>query len=138
MNYSCHTNTGVSLLWRGMQYPNNSIVNIEEVGEGSHALACQTDKRPCCGTPYRIGEWYYPNGSRVPIEGEGALFYRNRSDEGLVLLHRRNRETASSTGLFCCVLPDASYVFYTLCIGLLPIGNIGGTSSFALVKLFHE
>ena len=136
MNYSCHTNTGVRLLWRGMQYPNNSIVNIEEIGEGERALACQTDRISCCRN-YRIGEWFYPNGSRVPVEGEGALFYRNRSNEGLVLLHQRNRETASSssTGLFCCELPDASDKIHTLCIGLLPIGNIEGTSSYALVKL---
>ena len=123
-----------------MQYPNNSIVNIEDVGEGVDAMACQTDKRPCCGTrPNRFGEWYYPNGSRVPIEGEGALFYRNRNDEGLVLLNRRpwTHETAS-IGLFCCELPDASDINQTLCIGLLPTGNIGGTSSFALVKLFYE
>ena len=127
MNYSFHTNTGVSLLWRGVQYPNNSIVNIEDVGEGVDAVACQTDRIHCC-RDYRIGEWYYPNRSNVPIEGRGALFYRNRSDEGLVLLHRRNHNiiTASSTGLFCCVLPDASGVIQTLCIGLLLIGNIRG------------
>ena len=131
MNYSFHTNTGVSLLWRNMQYPNNSIVNIEGVGEGVDAMACQTDRRPCCGTrPNRFGEWYYPNGSRVPIEAEGALFYRTRRDGGLVLLHQRNHNiiTASSTsGLFCCELPDANDINQTLCIGLLPIGNIGGT-----------
>ncbi len=123
----------MSLLWRSIQYPNNSILNIEDIGEGDHALACQTVRRPCCGTtPYRFGEWYYPNGTRVPIEGENATFYRNRSDEGLVLLSRRNQETTSSTGLFCCVLPDGSDVNHKLCIGLLPIGNIRGTSSFAL------
>ena len=124
MNYSFHTNTGVKLLWRGTRFPNNSIVNIEEIGEGVDALACQTDIKSCC-RDYRIGEWYYPNGSRVPVEGEGALFYRNRSDEGLVLLHRRirNRETAFSTGLFCCTLPDASFVIYILCIELLPRGK---------------
>ena len=86
-----------------------------------------------------FGEWYYPDGSRVPIVGERALFYRTRRDDGLVLLHRRNHNiiTASSTGLFCCELPDATDVTRTLCIGLLPTGNIGGTS-FTLMKLFHE
>ncbi len=126
----------MSLLWRGIQYPNNSILNVEDIGEGDHALACQTDRRPCCRN-IRIGEWYYPNHTRVPVEYAGATFYRNRSDEGLVLLHRQNHETASSTGLFCCVLPDASDISHTMCIGLLPIGN-RGTSSFALVKLCLE
>ena len=100
------------LLWQGVQYPNNSIVNIEEVGEGVDAVACQTDRRPCCGTPpYRFGEWYYPNGSRVPVEGEGALFYRNRNDNGLVLLHQRYH-SLYPIGLYCCVLPDCVLDWY--------------------------
>ena len=98
---------GVRLLWRGVEYPNNSIVRIKEIGEGVDAVACQTDMRPCCGTPYRIGEWYYPNGSRVPIEGAREPFYRNRNDEGLVMLHRRYY-SLYPTGLYCCVLPDAT------------------------------
>ncbi len=117
-------------MWQGIQYPNNSNLNVEDIGEGDHALACQTDRRPCCGTtPNRFGEWYYPNGSRVPTEGLGAAFYRNRSDEGLVLLHRQNYPgIASFTGLFCCVLPDATDVNQTLCVGLqLPIGHNNGT-----------
>ncbi len=125
-----HTGPGVNLLWRGMQYPNNSNWNVEDVGEGDRALACQTDRRPCCGMlPYRFGEWYYPNGNIVPTEGEKAAFYRSRSDEGLVLLHRRNYPgTASFTGLFCCVLPDATDINQTLCVELLPIGtDINGT-----------
>ncbi len=129
-----HTNAGVNLLWRGVQYPNNSILNVEDIGEGDHALACQTDRRPCCGTrPNRFGEWYYPDGGRVPTEGYGDSFYRNRNDEGLVLLHQRYYYV-SYTGKFCCVLPDASDANQTLCIGLLPIGSISGTNSFASVK----
>ena len=125
---SCHTNTGVDLLWQGIQYPNNSILNIEDIGEDDHALACQTDRRPCCfSSKYRTGEWYYPNGTTVPIQGENASFYRNRNDEGQVLLNRQNHETDYSAGLFCCVLPDASNRIHTLYIALLSIGSTGGT-----------
>ena len=121
-NYPHHTNSGVNLLWRGIQYPNNSILNIEQIGEGEYALVCQTDRIPCCGfPPYRFGEWYYPNGSIVPIEGAGATFYRNRNDDGQVLLNQRNNVTDYSFGPFCCVLPNASDINHTLCIGLLPI-----------------
>ena len=128
-----HTNTGVNLLWQGVQYPNNSILNIEAIGEGEHALICQTDKRSCCGTPpYRSGEWYYPNGNAVPIQDAGATFYRDRSDEGTVQLNQRNHIADYSIGSFCCVLPDASDRSHTLCIGLLPIE---GTNS---LKLHHE
>ena len=128
----------MNLLWQGVQFPNNSILNIEDIGEGEHALVCQTDKRPCCRPIYdvyyhrhRIGEWYYPNGSRVPIQGGGATFYRNRNDDGMVRLNRRNHEIDYSTGIYCCVVPDASDVNRTLCIGLL---SIGGTSSCSLSR----
>ena len=95
-------------------------MNIEFIGEGEHALACQTDKRPCCGTPpYRFGEWYYPNSSKIPISEVGAPFYRDRHDEGLVRLHRRYDNVVDPTGLFCCVLPDANDTIHTLCVGLL-------------------
>ena len=129
-----YTNTGVILLWQDVQYPNNSILNIEAIGEGEHALVCQTDRRPCCRF-YRVGEWYYPNGSAVPIQNAGAPFYRNR-DEGIVRLNRRNHSATYSIGSFCCVLPDASERSHTLCIGLLPIGSTGGTLNS--LKLHHE
>ena len=120
------------LLWQGIQYPNNSILNIEAVGEGEHSLICQTDKRPCCGTPpYRFGEWYYPNGSIVSIEGIGETFYRNRNDNGEVRLNRRTGDYyttyPTAIDLFCCVLPNASDMDHTLCVGLLPRDSVGGT-----------
>ena len=132
-----YTNTGVIILWQGVQYPNNSILNIEAIGEGEHALVCQTDRRPCCRTPpFRFGQWYYPNGSIVPRIGEGTTFYRDRNDTGIVRLNRRNHSADYSTGLFCCVLPDASERSHTLCIGLIPIGGTGGTLNS--LKLHHE
>ena len=120
--YHTHINTGINLLWKGVQYPNNSLLNIEVIGESEQALICQTEKRPCCRTPpYRFGEWYYPNDSIVPIMGVGAPFYRDRSDEGLIRLHRRSSHNATDpTGLFCCELPDANNTNHTLCAELLP------------------
>ena len=121
MHTDTSANTGVILLWQGIQYPNNSILNIEGVGKDEHSLICQTDKRPCCGTPpHRFGEWYYPDGRRVPIEAQGESFYRNRGDGGLVRLNRRNN---FPIGFFCCEVPDANDVNHTLCMGLLPIGG---------------
>ena len=126
------TDTGMNLLWFRTQYPNKSILNTEDIGEGEYALAYQTNRQPYCVGSYCIGEWYYPNDATVPIMGEEASFYRNRNDEGQVLLNRQNHETDHSMGLFCCVLPDASSITHTLCIGLLTIGSIGGMQTHAL------
>ena len=125
--FTC-ADTGVILLWQGVQYPNNSILNIKAIGEGNHSLICRTNRRLCCRTPpYRFGEWYYPNGSIVSIEGIGETFYRNRNDNGEVRLNRRAGDNyttyPTAIGLFCCVLPDASDINHTLCIGLLPGGT---------------
>ena len=117
------------LLWQGIQYPNNSILNIEAVGEGEHSLICQTDKRPCCGTrPYRFGEWYYPDGRRVPTLGEGESFYRDRYDEGIVRLNRRAGDNYTTyPGLFYCELPDANGMNQILYVELLSRDSVGGT-----------
>ena len=72
----------------------------------------------------RAGEWYFPDGTTVPIEGEGengaTTFYRNRGDDGSVNLNRLNSDVMSPTGLFCCEVPDANDINKTVCI------NIGG------------
>ena len=121
------------LLWQGIQYPNNSVLNIEAVGEGERSLICRTDKRPCCRSLYynRVGEWYYPDGHKVPIERIGETFYRNRNDEGEVRLNQRAGDHyttyPNAIGVFCCVLPDANDMNHTLCIGLLPRDGVGGT-----------
>ena len=110
---------------KGVQYPNNSIVKITDVGEGDQfALICQTDHTQCCRIPpYRLGDWYYPNGNVVPLNSVEENFYRNRSENGSVLLHRRG-DSVYPTGLFCCEVPDNSSVTHTLCIGLLSLGRL--------------
>ena len=105
----------VRLTLRGVHYSQlNSTINITDIGRydiidhEDAALVCQTNKRPCCATPpNRAGEWYYPNGTRVPIEGTGSAIYRNRGDEGQVRLNRRNNATYP-TGTYTCVVPDAN------------------------------
>ena len=102
-----------------MVYANNSLVTVTEIGEGDDSMKCITDRKPCCGTqPFRVGEWYFPNGSRVPIPGDGTSFYRLRSDDGYVYLNHRNFDIARPTGLFCCVVPDATDVSQTLCVNI--------------------
>ena len=50
----------------------------------------------------------------VPFSG--PTFYRNRgSDDGTVNLNRVNTNVMSPTGLFCCVVSDATDVMQRVC-----------------------
>ena len=104
--------TGVYFQFNGTSYTNNSRVNITDIGEGDNSLVCVTNNTSCCKN--LVGEWYFPNGSAVKIEGAGEAFYRNRGPR-MVRLHRRYN-AMMPTGPFCCVVPDTNRVDQTTCI----------------------
>ena len=109
----------VHLIFQNVSYPNNSVLSLNNIGEfttGS-AILCTTNRSPCCSTPNRVGEWYYPNGSMVPNNAAGYSFYRGRGNNQTIYLNRRNN-AQSPTGSFCCELPDNKDVNYTLCVRL--------------------
>ena len=91
-------------------YGNNSEIAITEVGEGDNALQCRTDLTTCCRNmppEMRLGEWHYPNNSRVNISASGDGIYRTRGSM-VVILNRRNGAT-QPTGLYCCEMPTAAH-----------------------------
>ena len=101
--------SGVHFVLHGSILANNSEVSLGDIGEESNALICKTNLMNCCGTrPNRFGQYYYPNGSQVPIEAHGEDFYRNRGDQ-VIRLNRREGVTVP-TGKFRCEIPDASGV----------------------------
>ena len=117
-------NPGVFLTLGGEPIPAGGNILIGEIGEGDGgALLCVTDLTQCCrvidtpsaGVP-ALGNWFYPNGTAVPVDGDGYDFYRNR-DTGIVRLNRRNN-AMSPTGLFCCVVPDATFTNTNTCINI--------------------
>ena len=74
---------GATDVWfslNGTTYQNNSIVILEDIGEGDDALFCLTNYTDCCQSPYTgdkgnaKGNWYFPNGSRVPGSGSQSGF----------------------------------------------------------------
>ena len=101
----------------GNQLANYSIVSLEEIGEGECALICYTNSPGCCESP-RAGEWYFPNGSAVSIEGHMKEFYRSR-DSMVVRLNRRHN-AVSPTGIYCCDIPGSNG---NLCIGAYNLGD---------------
>lgn len=97
---------------QGKNYTNNSVMNIADVGVGDNALLCMTDKECCCGIQgHRYGQFYYPGGSQVPIQGAGNVFYRDRGDKMI----RLNRKFGMyPTGKYRCEIPNARGVIQTL------------------------
>ena len=110
----------LQLIFQGVSYPNNSLLSLNDIGNNStgSAILCTTNKSPCCSTsPNRVGEWYYPDGSVVPNNVAGEVFYRGRGDDQTIRLSRRNN-AQSPTGSFCCELPDNSDLTHRLCVSL--------------------
>ena len=70
---------------------NHSYVDISQVGTGSAALQCHTDLSTCCaeakdGTHH--GDWYFPNGDRLPIAGStDSDIIEVHKDHEVELLH---------------------------------------------------
>ena len=101
----------------GTTYQNNSIVNLEDIGEGDDdALLCKTDFTHCCQPS--LGNWYFPNGTTVPgvnvTSGEQWDFY---SDRGHMLI-RLNRRRNGVEGIYRCEIPHSLNVNQTIYIGV--------------------
>lgn len=98
-----------------------SVISIDSIGEGDEALFCTTSttNQQCCYAG-KHGEWYYPTHDIIPNMGEGQRFYRNRSDGGEVILNqRKNRQSTSILGLYCCVIPDSICgIYQRICVNL--------------------
>ena len=98
---------------RNVTYQNNSIVFLEDIGEGDDALHCRTNRTACCRPPYTgemvhtLGNWYFPNGTRVPSGGMKWDFYRTR---GQMVVHMYRRR-GGVEGIYCCVVPGAMTLY---------------------------
>ena len=110
---------GVYLSLKGVVCANNSLVTMNEIGRKDDSIKCITDKKPCCTSPFRVGQWLFPDRNVVPIAAAPATsFYRYRSDVGGIYLNRLNSDITDPTGQFCCMVPDATDEIQTLCINI--------------------
>ena len=96
-------------------------MTLEDIGEGVDALLCVTDLTACCRPPYTdsfgqsvVGNWFFPNRTRVPSSGSQSDLHRTRGNM-VVLLHRRR---GGVDGIYRCEIPDAMYVTQTIYIGV--------------------
>ena len=108
--------TGITLTLNSVDYTNNSVVTITDIGTGSAALLCTTTYTPCCSSANQGTQWYLPNGTQ--LSNTNTLpYYRSRSQSpGAVLLNRN--PGATTTGVFHCDIPDASGDLQSLYVGI--------------------
>ena len=102
----------------GRLLPNNSIVLLREIGEGSSALLCLTDRVQCCSyAEGRLGLWRSPDGDVQQDTSAGIYTIRGFSS----LLLNRKSSTMMPTGVYTCLIPSSSDdegTSHTLCIGI--------------------
>ena len=97
-------------------------MDVDDIGHGDNALLCNTNNTNCCdGVHGLAGEWYFPNGAQVPIEGaaraiaSSSYFFRNRG-QSVVRLNRV--KNPPERGLFQCIVPNAEEEMQTLHINI--------------------
>ena len=76
-----HSQTFPYVSFSGQTLANHSYVDFSLVGSddsGSDSVQCHTDMSTCCSSaqgPHR-GDWYFPNGTRLPFAGNGGIFQK--------------------------------------------------------------
>ena len=92
---------------------NNSIVLLCDIGEGSNALFCLTDRTECCMTEQQ-GQWIFPNGNNVHSSSENF-----NQTKGFSSVHlNRRRSAMGPTGIFTCEVPDQTENLMNLSVGV--------------------
>ena len=95
-------------------------MTLEDIGENSDALDCMTNLTACCRSPFTgkngpaIGNWFFPNGTRVPARGSQWDMYRKRYQSVVRIYRRRGGEE----GIYCCDIRDSMNVTQTIYIGV--------------------
>ena len=105
---------GVGLFFNGRLLSNNSIVLLDDIGEGSSALYCLTDRELCCSAAAgrQRGLWLWPRGSAISETNSDVYTSRGFSS---IHLNRRSRERIPA-GVYRCLLPDAGNVLRTISV----------------------
>ena len=105
--YHTCTPSGAFIRFMGMDLPNHGYVNLTTVGDtrnGSDSVQCHTDLRTCCNRdagPDR-GDWYFPNGTRLPVPRTTFNIFESRVAQQVKLLHRGRSDVTS--GIYCCTI----------------------------------
>ena len=121
----------------GVAIPNHGFAVLDNIGEGRESLLCLTDQPACCRPPFTdpmgaraLGNWFFPNETRVPSSGNQWDFHRTRG-QMMVLLHRRRN---GATGIYRCDIPDQNEDHLNLYVGVYTT-NTGRYPSFMFLLM---
>ena len=104
-------------------------MTLENIGEGAYALVCVTNQTACCRPENGsvLGNWFFPNGTRVLSSGKGWDFHRTRGH----MMVRMQRRRGGAEGVYRCEIPDTFGFIQTLYIGVYS-ANTGGLLVYSL------
>ena len=103
-------------------------MTLEDIGEDGDALLCVTNLTACCRPHYTgetklvLGNWFFPNGTRVPSMGASSDFYRERGH----MVVNLNRRGGGEEGIYRCKIPDSMNVTQNIYIGVYTANNKTG------------
>ena len=100
-----HSQTFPYVSFMGNTVPNHGYVVLGLVGDdtsGSDSVQCITDLETCCSGAQGVhrGDWYFPDGSRLPFSGSGVVIVEGREAQRVDL--RRKGNANSLVGIYHC------------------------------------
>ncbi|CAI8044771.1 Neogenin [Geodia barretti] len=106
-----HSQTFPHLSFMGQTLANHSYVDLGQVGrpdDGGEGVRCITDLTTCCtgSDGSHRGDWYFPDGTRLPFPASGIDTFEVRVSEGVDV--RRNSDANSPTGIYRCDIPTGA------------------------------
>ena len=85
---------------------NHSYVDIGQVGRPVEGVHCITDLSTCCRAAHR-GDWYFPNGTTLPVPAPNVDTVEVRLSQGLDL-RRKSGANSPTVGIYRCDIPTGA------------------------------
>ena len=110
-----HCQPAPYISFMGNDVPNHGYVDLSLVGSGSNNVQCHSDLATCCTTDR--GDWYFPDGARLPLSGsQGDIYVERQSSQNVNI--RRQNDATSPTGIYRCEVPIDAGVRASAYVGL--------------------
>ena len=129
---------GIYFSLQNEMYPNNSLVNLTDIGDVDTALICHTSVTTCCNQNDSI--WRYPDRTEVQNRMVRGALVRNR-DPGIVRLFREGDSMVPiemvPMGIYSCeiIIDFLTNATQLLQVGIYPTDE--GNSSSCILQLLN-